>query len=37
MKPRLQGGSAASANHGITAVMLAGLLLPIGMCAYFYF
>ena len=36
MKPRLQGGSAASANREITAAMLAGLLLLIGIYAYFY-
>jgi hypothetical protein len=36
MNPRLQGSSAASANHEITAAMLAGLLLLIGIYAYFY-
>jgi hypothetical protein len=35
-KPRLQRSSAASANHGTTAVMLAALLLLIGIYAYFY-
>jgi hypothetical protein len=35
-KPRLQRSSAASANHGTTAVMLAALLLLIDIYAYFY-
>jgi hypothetical protein len=36
MKPRLKGSKTASANHEITAPMLAGLLLLIGIYAYFY-
>jgi hypothetical protein len=36
MKPRLQWSSSASANQEVTAAMLAGLLLLIGIYAYFY-
>jgi hypothetical protein len=35
-KPRLQGSSAASANHETTVALLAALLLLIGIYAYFY-
>ena len=36
MKPRLQGNRAAGANREMTAAMLAGLLLLIGIYAYFF-
>jgi hypothetical protein len=37
MTPRLHESRAASANHEITAAMLSGLLLLIGIYAFFYF
>jgi hypothetical protein len=37
MRPRLPGDGAAGANHEMTAAMLAGLLLLIGIYTYLYF